>query len=140
MASKQQTETFTSGATRSASAEKVDYEGFLSSRVLEAYGRFMHFHRELPDGTLRASDNWQKGIPLNNYMKSGWRHFMAWWLWHRLGPSPYHDIPRARETIVWALCALIFNVSGYLHELLDDPDLLDECEGLEKAWREEDRK
>jgi hypothetical protein len=43
-------------------------------------------------------------------MKSGWRHFMDWWLEHRGFES--------REGAEEALCGLLFNVSGYLHELL----------------------
>lgn len=127
-------ETFHTGATRSASATKVDYEGFISPLVVEAYGRFMHFHRELEDGSLRESDNWQKGIPLNNYMKSLLRHVVSLWRWHRGG----HLV---RETVTWTLCAIIFNASGYLHELLkSDPDSLVEDEAAEVCYREERRR
>lgn len=103
-------EHFATGANRSASENKPDYEGFLSPLVIEAYGAYMHHNRRLPDGTMRNSDNWQKGIPLVNYMKSGWRHMLDWWKEHRgLTTS---------EGIVFALCGVIFNASGYLHEYL----------------------
>ena len=89
---------------------KLDYEGFLSPLVLARFARYMDRHRVQTDGTLRASDNWQKGIPPDAYMKSGWRHFMDWWLEHR-GRS-------GREGLEEALCGLLFNVQGYLHEVL----------------------
>ncbi len=57
---------FISGATRNSEEGKLDYEGFLSPLALARYAQYMHRHRELEDGTLRASDNWQKGIPPSN--------------------------------------------------------------------------
>ncbi|GAA5075600.1 hypothetical protein [Lysobacter panacisoli] len=105
-----QVRTFDSGATRNLDAGKLDFEGFLSPLVLERYAQYMHKHREQADGTLRDSDNWQKGIPLPVYMKSGWRHFFDWWKEHR-GLDTEAGI---EDT----LCALLFNISGYLHEYL----------------------
>lgn len=102
--------TFDSGATRDLDEGKFDYDGFLSPLVLEAYARHMNRHRQQPDGSFRDGDNWQRGIPKEAYMKSGWRHFLDWWTNHR-GLS-------ARENIVTALCAVLFNASGYLHEYL----------------------
>lgn len=102
--------TFETGATRDSDAAKLDYEGFLSPLAMEAFAAYMHKHRIQPDGSLRDSDNWQKGIPLDAYMKSGWRHFFDWWKHHRGVP--------ANENSVEAMCALLFNVQGYLHEYL----------------------
>ncbi len=101
--------TFETGATRGSDEEKLDFEGFLSPLVLQRFGEFMHKHRKQVDGKLRASDNWQKGIPQDAYMKSGFRHFMEWWRGHR------GELSVDKEE---ALCALFFNVQGYLHELL----------------------
>lgn len=103
---------FLTGATRNSDDGKYDYEGFLSPLVIERYGQYMHKHRIQADGVLRDSDNWQKGIPKDAYIKSAWRHFLDWWMEHRGLPS--------REGLEDALCALLFNVSGYLHELLKD--------------------
>jgi hypothetical protein len=100
--------TFDTGATRDTAGDKLDYEGFLSPRALRRYAEYMHVHRKQSDGTLRAADNWQKGIPLDAYMKSLWRHFMDVWLAHRLKGRAGED----------ALCAMLFNVMGYLHEIL----------------------
>lgn len=102
--------TFETGATRDTAEGKHDYEGFLSPLVIEAYGTYMDFNRHLPDGSLRASDNWQNGIPRPVYIKSGWRHFIDWWREHRGLAS--------HEGLIWALCGLLFNVNGYLHEYL----------------------
>lgn len=77
--------------------------------MLEAYARYMNACRTTAAG-LRDSDNWQKGIPLPAYMKSGWRHFMDWWRNHR-------DDAMYSDSVV-PLCALIFNASGYLHEII----------------------
>lgn len=103
--------TFDTGATRDTDTGKYDYEGFLSPLVLERFGQYMHKNRVQKDGSLRASDNWQKGIPLDAYMKSAFRHFMEWWMAHRLWRG-------TTEVLEDALCAVIFNASGYLHELL----------------------
>lgn len=110
---------FSSGATRNLDNNKYDYEGFLSPLVIEAFGKYMHSHRLQKDGTMRDSANWQRGIPLDVYMKSGWRHFFDWWKLHRgldaTSPEDGHKIDK-----VEALCALMFNVQGYMHELLKE--------------------
>lgn len=110
--------TFNTGATRNTEVGKLDYEGFLSPLVLERYAEYMHKHRLQADGNLRDSDNWQKGIPKDAYMKSGWRHFMDWWRAHR-GLS-------CREGVEEALCALLFNVMGYLYETLKEKQMPEE--------------
>lgn len=101
---------FESGATRNLDANKLDFEGFLSPSVMRRFAEYMHANRVQADGVLRDSDNWQKGIPPTAYMKSGFRHFFAWWAFHRGEP--------AGEDVEDSLCALIFNAQGYLHELL----------------------
>lgn len=101
---------FQTGATRTSERGKLDYEGFLSPIALERYAQYMHKHRSTPDGGFRDSDNWQLGIPLEAYMKSGWRHFHDWHLQHRGWPG--------KDTLEESLCALIFNATGYLHEIV----------------------
>lgn len=101
---------FETGATRDTDENKLDYEGFLSPLVLERYAEFMHVNRHQADGKLRDSDNWQKGIPMDAYMKSKMRHDMDVWKNHR-GYNATDDM----ET---ALCAVLFNTMGYLHEIL----------------------
>ncbi len=97
---------FTSGATRDADSDKIDFEGFLCPLVIERYGQFMHQHRHQRDGTLRDSDNWQRGIPDAVYLKSAWRHFHAVWKAYRTGAA----FPQEEA------CAVLFNISGLLHE------------------------
>jgi len=102
--------TWDTGATRDTAEDKYDYEGFLSPLVIERFAEYMHKNRLQSDGTLRASDNWQKGMPKDVYIKSAWRHFFDWWGYHRCIPKD-----------IWveeALCGLLFNVQGYLHEHL----------------------
>lgn len=102
--------TFATGATRDTDTSKPDYEGFISPLVLEAFGAYMGFNRKLIDGSTRDSDNWQKGMPMPVYMKSGWRHFVDWWKFHRGMPI--------KEGVVFAICGLLFNAQGFLHEYL----------------------
>lgn len=112
---------FSTGANRNSDDGKLDYEGFLSPLTLERYAEYMHEHRKLSDGSLRDSDNWQKGIPLTAYMKSGFRHFIQWWKLHRwIQPfnNWHQQSDKESKEIEDALCALIFNASGYLHEII----------------------
>ncbi len=100
---------FDTGATRDSDDTKLDFEGFLSPIALKAFAEYMHKNRFQADGVIRDSDNWQKGIPLDAYMKSMWRHFFAVWEGHRTGIKNTED-----------LCALLFNVQGMLHELIKE--------------------
>ena len=69
-------------------------------------------HRIQADGKIRDNDNWQKGMSRAVYIKSAWRHFHDWLLEHRGYKS--------REGLEDALCALLFNIMGYLHEALKE--------------------
>src|SRR3990167_1948545 len=98
---------FNTGATRNLDTDKHDPEGFLNPLVIDAFNAYMHKHRFQADGNMRASDNWQKGIPREAYMKSAWRHFHDVWFYHRGLADKMH------EPIEEALPALMFNVMGY---------------------------
>ena len=106
---------FDGGATRDTDDTKLDYEGFLSPVVLERYARYMHKNRQTAEG-LRDSDNWQDGIPTKVYIKSAWRHFMDLWLHHRGRGG------MAREDLEDALCGVLFNIMGYLFEVLRESE------------------
>ena len=97
---------FESGATRNSDSNKLDYEGFLNPLVLQRYAQYMHKHTILEDGTRRESDNWQKGIPSEQCLKSLYRHLIELHLAHR-GCE-------AKESIEDSLCAIIFNAMAYL--------------------------
>jgi hypothetical protein len=101
---------FLTGATRDTDAGKLDFDGFLSPLVLRRYAEYMHGHRKLPDGSLRASDNWALGIDREVYMKSLWRHFFAVWEENKGIETP--------DGLAANLCAVLFNASGMLHEFL----------------------
>jgi hypothetical protein len=114
-----ETRTFATGATRDADTNKLAYEGFISPIVLRRYAEYMHMCRlrNIPEGqTIRAPDNWQKGITRNAYAESGIRHMVEWWL--------IHDGFEARDekgnvlALEDVLCAIMFNVMGYLFETL----------------------
>lgn len=107
--------TFETGASRDTEEGKLDYEGFLSPQVLWRFAEYMNKNRRMRDGSLRDSDNWQKGIPKNVYMKSLWRHHMAAWTTHRAEPL---DTDEMEES----LCGILFNAMGYLHELIQDTE------------------
>lgn len=113
-----QLEQFESGATRNLSKEKFDYEGFLHPVVLHEFGRFMHENRFQKDGSVRASDNWQEGIPFDNYMKSLLRHVFELWYFHRTGIAPFDKDRGVYFTRKNLLTAIMFNTMGYLKELL----------------------
>jgi hypothetical protein len=102
--------TFETGATRDTEKGKLDFDGFFSPLTLRRFAEFMHKHRKQTDGSLRASDNWQKGIPQEAYMKSMWRHFFATW-------EECRGI-QTLDGIEENLCGILFNASGMLHEIL----------------------
>ena len=101
---------FDTGATRDTDDGKFDYESFLSPLAFRRYAQYMHEHRTQADGKLRDGDNWQKGIPIVTYCKSMWRHLVDLWTLHR-------ELEIKGVTKQDALCAIIFNAFGYLHEL-----------------------
>lgn len=107
---------FDTGAVRDTDVNKYDYEGFYSPLVVERFAEYVHKHRIQSDGSLRSSDNWQKGIPKDVYIKSAWRHFLDWWKQHR----GY----KGQDELEDSICALIFNAQGYLFELLKTKETL----------------
>lgn len=110
---------FETGATRNNDQTKPDFDGFLSPHMIQAFGQYMHEHRVQADGTIRDSDNWQKGIPIDAYRKSLLRHVFTAWTLGRGIPAKDHDTGEAAYLIP-TLCAVIFNAQGWLHELLKD--------------------
>jgi hypothetical protein len=119
---------FATGATRSDDTHKPDFEGFLSPLVLTAYAEYMQEHRTQDDGSVRASDNWQRGMPFHKYMKSLFRHFMQmWWLHRGYTPAPEKRAGKlVPVTMVSAVSGIMFNTMGYFHEFLMD----------HKAWEQ----
>lgn len=108
---------FDTGATRSADSTRYDPEGFLSPIVIERFSEYMNKHRIQPDGSVRDSDNWQKGIPKETYMKGMWRHMLHLWTRHR-GYKTQDTL--ASINMEEDLCAILFNAQGMLFELIKD--------------------
>ena len=104
---------YESGATRDTDEGKLKYEGFISPLVEKRFAEYMHMHRKQPDGTLRAADNWQRGIPLADYADSLVRHVQDFRL-HVDGFAGEAVSPNIEDV----LCAIRFNVDGFLFELL----------------------
>ena len=101
---------FKTGATRNSDDGKFDYEGFNHPIVEWQFACYMHKHRKLEDGSLRDGDNWQKGIPRDQLMKSLMRHVMDLHLIHK-----GHSVVGENDemvTIVDALMGIRFNVNA----------------------------
>lgn len=105
--------TFATGATRDTAEGKHDYEGFISPLVTKRYGAYMHRNRFQKDGTTRDSDNWQKGIDKDAYVKSLVRHVEDVKLHHDGFADEAVD-----ADLQDVLCAVLFNASGLLFEML----------------------
>ena len=104
--------TFESGATRDDDEHKPAYVSYLSPLVLKSFGEYMLGHEVQSNGERREPGNWKNGMPRQAYLESLFRHMMDLWLWN----DGFED--EAREDLVEALNAIIFNAQGYLHELL----------------------
>lgn len=116
---KSKTRVFATGATRDGDTGKLDYEGFISPLVDRRFAQYMHMcrTRNVPPGqTIRDSDNWQRGIPLDQYAKSLVRHVAEF----RLLFDGYevNDEKGQPMNLEDVLCAIRFNVDGYLFETL----------------------
>lgn len=109
--------TFETGATRDSDEGKLDFEGALSPAVVWAFAEYMERHTVMADGSRRPSDNWQKGIPLDAFMKSLLRHVVDLWMIHR-GHTPIRPEDGHEVTLDDSLGAIMFNAQGYWHETL----------------------
>jgi hypothetical protein len=102
---------FDTGASRTK-GDKLSYARALSVQVLERYMQYLRLHRELPDGNKREFDNWKLGIPKENYIDSLMRHTVD-------TVRKFHDLSVPEDASLEDLCcAVIFNASGLLFELL----------------------
>jgi len=108
--------TFSSGATRDNSDDKLDYEGFICPIALETYAEYLHKHRIQSDGKKRDSDSWQKGIPIKECVKSLLRHTVDLWKINR-GHIAFDRKDGHEINMSEAACAIVFNAFAILHEL-----------------------
>ena len=109
--------TFDTGATRSAEST-FDLEGFVNPRVLLEFGEYMERHRLQKDGQLRASDNWQKGMPSDRAMRSLSRHYLDLWLISRGYSARSEDC----ATKMQALCAILFNTMVLMKNEIEEQE------------------
>ncbi len=114
---------FETWATRSSDKGKIDFEWFLNPLVLESFWNYMLSHQVQADWQLRSSDNWQKWMPIDNYMKSLLRHAFDVWKLHR-----WYEV--YKEWKYWGkeecLNALFFNVQWYLFEIVKNKETKEE--------------
>ncbi len=111
--------TFKTGATRGDEHSKLDHEGFESPFVRERFARYMQGHRIQADGEARDSDNWQKGMDKESYIKALVRHTQdAHLIWR--GGTVIDPETRKEVDIEDLLCAIVFNANGLLFETLID--------------------
>lgn len=125
---------FASGATRDTDEGKLNYRGFENPFVTKRFAEFMHRNRVQSDGSLRAADNWQKGITREAYMDSLERHFNEVKQMHEAiaGRDP-HRIRAERagltvppiddEVLLDTLCAIVFNAQGMMLEIMKGTQL-----------------
>jgi hypothetical protein len=106
---------FKTGATRDTTVGKLEPWGFLSPLALHRYSEYMDKHRYQADGTVRSSDNWKRGFPIDVYCHSLLRHVFDFWL-IMTGFKPRFD--KEVTDPVEVACAIMFNVQGFLHEAL----------------------
>lgn len=106
---------FDTGATRDTVEGKLSYVKALSPIALQRYVQYVAEHRKQADGSIRDFDNWKQGIPVDAYLDGLGRHFFAVWLLAQGFPAEDNHGPVTLED---TLCAIIFNASGWLHELL----------------------
>ena len=117
---------FETGASRGTKEGKLCYSGFFSPLVVRRVAEYMHKHRRMEDGSLREPDNWQKGMPVEEYMDSMWRHFFDVWANQR----GWGEFVSSETDLEESLCALFFNVQGMLHEVIQQNALDGVFEGL----------
>lgn len=103
--------TFSTGATRNDDSNQLDLEAYRSPITDIVFGQYMKKHALQADGSMRAGDNWQKGIPTVSGLKSENRHHHDVWLEARGYDS--------RDGVLEGLCGLKFNVDLMIKNLYD---------------------
>jgi hypothetical protein len=112
--------TFSTGATRDTAVGKIDPEGFVHPLFMLQFYKYMNMHRIQSDGTLRDSDNWQKGIPKEVCAKSLKRHMLDFELIHRGCYDAAHE-----PCIIAAAMGIMFNVQAYVLQVIQEIGLRD---------------
>lgn len=108
---------FPSGATRGSKKDKYCYAGFFHPSVLRMFAKYMHKHRVQADGKIRDADNWQKGMPQEEYLDSLLRHVMDVWL---ISKHEFVIDVETKQIVTMgdALCGILFNTMGMMLNIL----------------------
>ncbi|KKL06730.1 hypothetical protein LCGC14_2593110 [marine sediment metagenome] len=107
---------FNTGATRDVVEGKLSYVKGLSPISLRRYMQYLDSSRVQVGGNTRGFDNWKKGIDEDVYLDSMFRHVMdVWLLFDGYNTNDNHG----EVDLETALCGVIFNAMGFLHEVLD---------------------
>lgn len=127
-------QSFHTGATRSNGANRPDFSGYLSSWALELFGAYMLRHQVQADGQTRSANNWKRGMPVDRYLASLSRHYLAlsktWDLMTLYGENDDKRFAEFEE----ALGGIIFNVNGLAHEWMRAKEIVaSSCGASEKA-------
>ena len=107
---------YSSGATRSSGKGKPSYCSYTSVLATRRYGQYMLEHETQADGEKRPPDNWKSGLEIKDTKESMGRH------WEHVktildGHTAIDDHGKEVD-IEDALCAMMFNVTSMLHEVL----------------------
>lgn len=94
---------YESGAIRDTSDNKEDYIETISFLALRKYAKYMTSKQ-----STYGAGNWRKGIPIESYEKSLFRHIQKYLAnkYDNANLEPEED----------HLCAMVFNIFGILHE------------------------
>lgn len=102
---------YDTGATRGG-GKKPSHIAYNSPLADVCFGEYMMKHEKQSDGEQRDPGNWKLGMPLNDYAESHQRHSIDF----RLILDGFEA--RDNATLKDTLCAMRFNIDGYLHELI----------------------
>jgi len=110
---------FSTGARRDTEEGKLRFHAVLSPWALEAWVDYCRRHNSQ---VHRREENWKKGMPLGSFLSSMWRHLHHLWklhcLTHAMGVAEEEWLgAEMRDQMIDALCGVLFNAHGYLHEL-----------------------
>ena len=107
---------FSTGARRDSEEGKLRYHAVLSPYALDAWTDYCRRHNSQ---VHRREENWKKGMPLESFLGSMFRHFMHVWVLHEQleGAMESEELDETFQEICDALCGVLFNAHGYLHEL-----------------------
>ena len=102
---------FKTGASRDTAIGKLDVARYIHPLVIKRFAEYMLEKQDMPDGTTRTGDNWQKGIPPQELMSSLGRHHLDIWLHMK------NESTEAQEPLDRALLGALFNIMALiLHE------------------------